>query len=57
MHIPDNYLSPASCAVLAVAAACYCLVCQKSQGPIKRKQRASSDAWDRCFFVLLIDDV
>ena len=35
MHIPDNYLSPASCAVLAVAAAP--VVHQKSQGPIKRK--------------------
>ena len=38
MHIPDNYLSPASCAVLAVAAApVIVLSVKKSQGAIKRK--------------------
>ena len=49
MHIPDNYLSPASCAVLAVAAAPVIVLSVK-----KVKVQLKEKSWLRCLGSLLL---
>ena len=58
MHIPDNYLSPASCAVLAVAAAPVVgLSITKVKAQLKENKELATNAWDCGFSFFLINDV
>ena len=56
MHIPDNYLSPSTCAVMGAVNGS-CMDCSSKKGQKRSNKGKNAVTWYWCCFFISVDDV